>query len=365
MRFIGVCIAGLALANAAWAESNVMTGAASANIGGDFRASWSHMDNGLDKRDGGDTPDASDTIDVKEADLHLHGKIDAKTMYKFEFSLLNSDYNSKNAGAIAGGTATARDILKQAYATHELGPVSWTLGRQFVHQGGWDFTRETHSAHAWGKYAGALPYSRYADGLAFNVKAGGDISLQLLNDVTTADGGTWNNRKHPTFVLAYHGSFGPVEPLFHYGTLDNQKSSWMDLGVKTSMNGLNATLDYHTVKWGVKTADGADKWKSEDQVSTAITLNVGYEIKGTATPYLYISTYDMKQSPEDSKVNADDSFADNGFTWSIGADIDAVGGANYKPFFTITSNSGKYNDSKGEEETRSEMNIELGAWGNI
>jgi hypothetical protein len=368
MAIVGINLFMFAAAPFAWAESQVKSPSGSATIEGDFRASMIHRDNGLAKTTD-TTPDAEDSFGVREADLHFNGAIDSKTLYMFEFSLVGADYNSKNASQIANPSSgvTPWDVLKQAHVTHQVGPISWRLGRQFVNQGGWDFRRQTHSAHGWGNYTGHLPFGRYEDALTLMADGVGEWSVQLLNDLITSDvdsGATWNQKKHPTFVAAYRGQFGAIEPLVQFGTMDNQKSNWLDLGVRASVSGLVATLDYSRVSWGVKTTDVDDEVKSEDQIATSITLNVVFEIRGTATPYLYLSSFDKKQSPEDAKVNTR-GFDDNAFNWSIGADIDAIGSEHFKPFFTITSNSGEFEDIDGKVEVKSEMNIEMGAWANL
>jgi hypothetical protein len=371
-RFVGVSIAGIALANSAWAQDvNVTTGANSAKLGGEFRAEYLYTNNGLAKTEDV-TPDATSTFQLQEVNLKLNGKVNSKTEYAMRFDLVNGGY---------GGLKSAVDY---AYGTHWLNDsVGFSMGQMKVLFGGFDVSDESYRTHAIGKYKENFVFDKYEPMFAFHVKAAGQVTLQLLNDVTVGDGGEWNQNAHPTFALGWQGKFGPIEPLFNLGTYDNQKSKWIDVGVRTDMSGLQASLDFNQNTISHKVGED-----SKEDVATNISVRAGYELKGAATPWLYFSTFDVKQnadaSPtgEDRKTNAfvpagvdvpspfggtntiknpSDvyMFDDNGQVFGIGADLNMFGDG-FNPYIALVNQSGKWMEG-ADEKTKSEMMIKIGA----
>jgi hypothetical protein len=335
--------------------------------------------NGLQKADGV-TPSSDSWLQTQEANLSLSGKINTNTDYKVRFSLLNAELKLPP--------------LLEAYGTQHMGMFSWTIGRQQVMQGGWDNWNDTSGQHAMGVYTNGWAFDKFADALTFNFNVAGQVSLQLVNDVTKDDAmhmGYWNKNAHPTYIVGWNGNFGPISPLLHIGTYDNQKSKWFDLGIKTSMSGLNAYLDFTQNTMSHAVADG-DKMKSKEDVATAITLYAAYNVKKTVMPWLYYSSYDVKQyedktsGAEDMKGNSmasaaaemdawtkaganwDSSryFMDNGSVFGIGADLTSFGD-NWAPYLAIVQRSGKFLDpaDSTKTDTKSEMMIKLGAYGTI
>jgi hypothetical protein len=346
-------------------EVNVTTGSTSAKLGGEFRGELIYDDNGLMKTKGND-PDATTDIQVTAANVTLDGKINPDTDYSFEFNLLG---NGKP--------------LTYGYGTHWFSKtIGFSIGRQKVLQGGFDNIDGDYDGHVIGAYASNLVFSEFADMIGFHVKAGGDITVQILDDVQ----GDWNTKAKQTFVLGWRGEFGPIMPMVNIGSYDNNKSNWFDIGVKTKMNALTASLDIYMNSMSNKYADPADAKKNKDikDTASAYTLKVAYEIKGTATPWFYFSTYDTKEGTdsniaarkEERKVNSMTTDAstgattynwdDNGMTWGLGANLHMMG-KGWSPFIAILSHSGKWADPADatKEETKSNMMIKLGALGEI
>lgn len=382
-RTLGVSVAGMALASSAFGadEVNVTTGAISAKLGGEFRSELTYDNHGLDKAEGND-PDATSMISVQAANIKLHGKINNETDFGFRFNLLGN-------GA----------PLDYGYGTHWYGKtVGVSFGKMKVLQGGWDNADGSYATHTYTAYATGMVFSEYKPMIAVNAKVAGDITLQLFDDVTTADGGEWNKTKHPTWALGWAGSFGPIMPLVNLGSYDNNKSRWIDVGVKTSMNGLAASLDFFNRNHVHKYPDPSDAEKNKEvaDVGTGIALNVAYELKGTATPWFHFSTWDVKQGSdddlglEDGKTNAECSmvegdgaaecaamaamvpggdgnhlFNDNASSWGIGANINML--KNWTPYLAIVSRGGKFvkAGTADEEESKSQMWVRLGVLGEI
>ncbi len=355
-----VLVAGVAATTAMAEDAGVTTGSDSLKIGGEFRGAYNHKDNGLTATED-DAAIASDTIDAEWAKIKFSGNINSKTSWALRLNVL--------------GAATT----DYAYVTTKYGPVTARFGLQAVHQGGYHWKTSGLHRKAMGAYGSSMARTKFEKAIDLSFAVAGKLHLQFLNDVV-ADGtnNRWNKRAHPTFVLAWHGQkFGPIQPLFHYGTQDNQKSSWMDLGFKTEMSGLAATLDYSTVTTGAKAADPDDAEKSvnNESVTTAITLDLSYKIKGTATPFFTYSTFDNEQYTADgadqttvnASVDADGNavyaMGDNGSTWALGADLDMLASKNFVPYFKVVNHTGDFQEM-GEEantaETKSEMNISVG-----
>lgn len=367
-RCIAVSMAGMALANVAWAQdANVTTGAKSAKLGGEFRGEFLYSDHGLLKTDGGDDPDATSEIQVQAVKIKLHGNINDNTEYGFRFNLLHP----------------VQGPLDYGYGTHWLNKmVGFSVGKMKVVQGGWDTWNASYRDHAGGAYAEHLAYGEYEDMIALHFNVAGRIDLQILNDKTTATGGEWNTTAHPTWALGWRGEFGAIKPIVELGSYDNNKSMWYDLGIATEMNGLSASLDYDAQSVAHKGADTDGKAKAVTDMSTAITLNVAYSVKNSVTPWLYFSTFDNKQADDDDNGskdvkynpviapdadgNIEPSFSDNGQTLGLGVNFDSFG-KGWTPYVALVSTSGKFQKSATEDksESKSEMNVKLGVLGEL
>lgn len=365
-RLFGMTVAGFVCvaAQGQAQDNNVTTGANSAKFGGEFRGEWIYDDHGLEKTKGND-PSATSDIAVKAANIKLGGKINPNTEYMFKFSLL--------------GTG-----LSEGYGRHWLNNmIGFSIGRQKVLQGGFDYVESNYTKHVVGAYASNLVFSEFSDMIALHVKAGGDLTLQIVDDVV----GDWNTKEKQTWILGWTGAFGPISPMVNIGSYDNNKSMYFDVGVKTAMNGLTASLDIHMNQGTAKEPDVDPKKNKElKDTATAYTLNLAYEVKGTMTPWAYFSVYDRKEATDskiarrakETKTNTAATYDaagnmtspaqwdDNGTTWGVGANFHMMG-QGWSPFVAIIGQSGKWEDPADatKEETKSNMMIKIGALGEI
>jgi hypothetical protein len=356
----------------------VTTGALTTEINGDFRSELIMDDHGLEKI-GTAKPDRTTNLQVSNAQVILHGNYNKDTDYAFRFNLLNP----------GGGVP-----LDYGYGTHWFSKmIGFSIGKMRVMQGGWDHMDSDYRTMAMGVYSQNLAYNDFDPMFAFHVKVGGTLTLQLLNDVTTANSpeptpGEYNKNEHPTWVVGWLGEFGPIKPLVDFGSYDNNKSRWFDIAIKTSMNGLNATLGYWDKNQVHKYVSASDATKKVDDPdhSTSITLNVSYEVKHLMTPWFYFSTFDNAEADDknvapavkDIDYNADPTkdatgnvvqhFNDNGMVWGIGVEMNDMG-KGWTPFLSIVNTSGKFKkipgDATSETETRSDMTYSLGVLGEI
>jgi hypothetical protein len=353
-----VVLAGVA-ATTAMAED----GASSSSVNGAFRGAVTHSDNGYD----GEDAVASTTIAPEYAKLMFSGDVNSKTNFKMRLN-------------VAGDAS-----LDYYHMTTKYGPVKVSLGKLPVLQGGWDYNGSALKRMASGAYMSKGSYtsgdatvnynnmarSKFEEGVTLAFDVAGTVKLQFLNDVPN---GNWNQSVHPTFAIGWTGKFGPIEPKINYGTQDNQHSSWMDVGFKTSMSGLTASLDYGTVTTNAKGVDPDDAEKSMDNesVSTAITLKASYALKGTATPFFYYSSFDNEQYTADGAdqvvINSSSARTDNGTTIGFGSSLDMLASKNFTPYFKVVMNSGDWQDADEEAntgETLTNTDISVGVYASM
>lgn len=317
-----------------------------------IRAEMLYQDNGLQKATGY-TPPTTTELQSSALNFLLHGKVNPKTSYTLYLDALNNQH-----------------LIIGSLSHWFNEQVGLSLGKMNLQIGGWDVAGfDFYNDHVIGNYVYNLPFHPYQPMAAVHFRAAGEVTLQLFNDVvkdSAANLARWNTAEHLTYALGWTGQFGMVAPKINYGSYDNNKSFWLDLGVKVKTGAICATFDYfHNSDSAKKPATATEKAKGEDTVKTAISLKVAYEMPKMATPWFYYSMYDAKQPNKDIKFNTG-MWDDNSMTWGVGADLTMLGD-NYTPFVAVVGNSGKFQDptDANKTETKSEMTIKLGAFASI
>ena len=376
---IAVAFMGLALADVAKAEDvAVLTGANSARLGGEFKAEFVNDNQGLYKHSGY-SPGQVAAFQVTNAYLLLSGYISPDTEYGFRFNLL-----SAGSSPLEFGSGTH-------WFTKSFG---FSVGKERILQGGWHHLNQGYRTHADGLYARNLAFSDYAAAWGLHLKFQGIVTLQLVNDVVqdpndvldTAVANRWNKDQHPAWILAWLGDFGLVKPLLIFGSYDNNRSRYVDVGLRTGLNGFNATLDYHNDRVSYRIPLGSEASRvdqKETDVKTSYTVNLSYELRNLVTPWVFYSYYDRKQASDPVAALSDRSFNlskevgsipggvgytwdDNGTVWGLGVDVNVIG-KNWNPFIAYTSTSGKFlkDPSATEGEMRSNALVKVGVLGTI
>ena len=356
--------------------SPVWSAAATTHLRGEFRSEFIYDDHGVAKHTGY-KPTKSTTLGVTHVNLLLDGDLNADTEYAFRFNLWNP-------------TSTPLDY---GYGTHWFNKtLGFSIGKERIMQGGWDHQDQGYQTHVEGFYAQNLAMKDFDGVLALHLKAAGLLSLQVVNDVkadkTSSNpdvSGRWNKDTHPTIILGWLGEFGPIRPLLDVGSYDNNKSRWIDVGIKAQLNSLRVTLDYHndSVAYRVPVAGAPDQ--NETNTKIAYTANASFEVPNLLTPWLYYSNYEQKQASDASiglsghKYNtatavpitaAEGGYTytwdNNGTTWGLGADFGFFG-KNWNPFLAFVRQSGRFlkGTSAADTETRSENLVKLGILGRI
>ncbi len=328
---------------AAGPEVKVTTSAESMHVGGELRSEFDMDDHGLNKT-AGYPDDKTTTLGVQWAALKLDGNLNKNTEYHFRFNLLNPSPTNVLLGP-----------LNYGYGEHWFnGTVGFSIGKERVVQGGWD-NMESSPLDRWtGAYRGALAYYEFDYAVALHVKLAGELTLQILNDKTKGNSdpmlaGNVNQSEHPTFAVAWLGSQGPVAPMIDFGSYDNNKSMWYDAGVKVLLADIMARVDYH----GAQIANwvegpGDTKPKSHPNTNMAVTGMLSYEMKNVVKPWLYGSTFSVKEYPTDIKANlplasADASpvFNDNKQTVALGVDLQMLGHG-WTPYLAYVNTQGEF-----------------------
>jgi hypothetical protein len=323
-------------------------------LGAELRAELLHKNDGLAK-DEGHPAHPTTAFEVQHAGLTLDGALSADDTVRFGFDLLHPGVSPLDYG----------------FFTHTFAKiVGVSIGKMRVLQGGWDnASYEDYRAHATGFYADNLVYDLNEPMAAVSLHAAGVLTLQILNDKVagTDAAASWNKTQHPTWVLGWQGEFGPITPLIDVGSYDNNHSRWVDAGVKTSMNGLEASLDLYNKNQVNRYTDAAGKGVGKADVSSGITLNVSYELKGAATPWFYFSTFNDKQASDiplnldDHEFNEANRFDDNGQVIAVGVNVDALA-KGYTPYAAVVTRSAKFESQKhpGDAQDKSELWIRAG-----
>lgn len=346
-------------------ETTVTTGSVSAKIGAELRGELIYNDRGFEKYSGNE-PDASSSIAVTKTRLAFAGRMNPDVDFYFKFDLL------------------AKDLLQQGYGTYNINAggtkLGISIGKMKVNQGGWDQKNNNFADHVQGYYKKHLAFDPYEPMIALSAAVAGKVSLQFLNDITTTDDGEWNTKAHPTTVFGWHGDLGMFGPNIEYGSYDNNKSSWLGVGLQVKADALHATIDYKGDRISDKVQEG-EKAKSKEDTATSLTLKVAYTVKNVATPWFYYSSYEKAQyddaaaNKKDARVNAAAFNAEGEFVYSVddnaqviglGADLQSFG-KNWIPFVAFTSTSGKFADTMDvtKEETKTMNTLALGCYGAI
>ncbi|MDA9951514.1 hypothetical protein N9D31_02950 [Oligoflexaceae bacterium] len=337
------------------------------HIGAQYRFQLTHNDNNFASTK--DT-DASKTtsLDLSALNIGLDGRLNKAVTFD-----ANVHLQGKLAVAVDedGAGSTVSDFIHWAYidwAVNDM--ITIRGGRDFVNAGGWDnnnwgmyYDMLGSAYRAWNPVAGG---GGTADAVEIMVKAGGWVSLQLVNDTVDGSKTTNSPNKQPAMILEYKGQFGKISPLVQIGQYDLNDDRFFVLGVKFMAAGFSGFLDFINDTRNYKVGT-----KSMSDVTTAINLRLDYTM-GTYTPFFELTSLDVKQDGTDSKVNSaalpvagTPAFDDNAMNWALGVKCNAGMGHHYSPFFVIKNHSGKFVDSSdgNKEVTRSAMTIQTGVMG--
>jgi hypothetical protein len=262
----------------------------------------------------------------------------------------------------------------QGYLAYTSGLLTIYIGKMKVHQGGWDQAENGVSTHVQGNYRRHMVFSPFEPMLAVSLSTLGKISLQLVNDVTTENKGQWNEGNHLTPIVSWFGKLGVLAPVLAYGSYDNNKSYWIDLGIKANFGSFLGRIDTKFDSYSNKVKE-AGLLKNYADKSTSISVNLEHTIETVAKPWLYVSNFERVQytskvaNKRDSEVNASNSNAsrktiyaldDNALTVGTGVDLLSFGNQ-WTPFVAWITTFARFapssNPAASEMKTQSTLSL--------
>ena len=378
LKWTIVGVAGLGFSAIALADGH----GSSVNLGFKYRAGLTYDDRGITdtqaNKDADKDPSSKTNIDLEYAKLTGWGEA-AKNV---KFGL---QYNVKDS---------ALEVAKLTYK--HSGFMSIMVGRDQVHQGGYDF--DAAGGHMGlvpsNYYNSYVPFDRFTDMIELQFALAGELAIQFMDDITadtvttsttdangdtttttTADpDSTTKNEKNrnPAMTLQWSGNFNGWMPQVQIGSYDLNNSTYFGLGVKGKAAGVGVALDYiNDSRFGVVRDGNGNRTDTDDKnVHTAISLHLDYALSSW-TPFLAFHTYDVKQGDdlaaggEDLEGNpSGEEYSDNGQSISVGVTCNAMG-AGYVPYLTLTQESGDFDDSTeaDKQESLTNMKIRVGVAG--
>jgi hypothetical protein len=312
---------------------------------------------------------ASPTTEVTLTNLRLSffgdlNPLDPNIEYNFKFYLLDDNDKTRFQG----------------YLAYRIGPFTFYLGKMKVHQGGWDQAMNSVATQVQGNYRKKMVFSPFEPMLAVSFSTMGKISLQFVEDVTTENKGQWNENNHLTPIISWFGDLGVLAPVLAYGSYDNNKSYWVDLGIKAHLGSFIGRIDTKFDSYSNKVKE-AGVLKNYADKSTSISVNIEHTIDTLARPWLYVSNFDRVQytskvaNKKDSKVNASSSNAsgesiyaldDNALTVGTGVDILSLGNQ-WTPFVVWTTTFARFapTNNPAASEMKTQSTLSLGCFANF
>jgi hypothetical protein len=331
---LGLCM--IAASGIAQAEDG-----AGPKISSEVRASVKYNNHGLEKVQGGHDPMATTTMSLERVKLQLKGQLDSETDYRLRLSV--------DKGA-----------LDYAYGTWWVSKMfGIRVGQDKVQQGGiynmtnglYDLSRPVYDLNK--------PFDATTVPMVdFELKAGGDISLQFFDDKSKYN--QWHDageEQQPATAIAYSGNMNGIKPRVQVGAFDNNHSHWTSVGCGFDVAGADGYVNYIWDHRSHKDSTAADKPKDKYDVLSSIELDTKYKVSKAIEPFLHFSMFNRKQEGTDLKVNtsavADGkvqrSWNDNGMLVGIGSFFHATEHA--APFVAIERLSGDFQKLENVADT--------------
>lgn len=357
-------------------EPNLKIGGLKGKVGLEMRGELYQHDKGLLKTDDY-SPSAQQKLEFQVLNLKLEGNINDKTEYKFRLNLIPKMDTKKNKPQIVD------------YATASWWPVKafgLSIGQDKIRQGGWDNKLlNFRNVVGGGIYTTEhQPFAKFSPILDFHLKMAGKLTLEITNDVLPEKdnhygahaNAQWNIESKPTWILEWIGDFKGFSPMVRYGSYDNDKSFYANIGARMETSKIDTYVDYVSDARSQKVIlEGKDKDESKADTLSSINFDFKLKLKKAATPFLYVSQFDNAQAAytdskgaehKDRKYNTDGTWDDNGMVLGLGTYLNSFGDG-FEPYFAIVQKSGKFLDPKGAAEGdpektkgKSESYIKLG-----
>jgi hypothetical protein len=288
-----------------------------------------------------------------------------------------------------------RDGLRVARGWIDLLPnFTVAAGYNYVNLGGFDQKSPEWLDLISSPYGtfGYTPFGSVAPMLeaSYNLAAGGNIAIQLLDDVARTEEETagptaesyradrfyfQDAQKQPAAILEWIGTYGGISPLVQFALYDGiQKSQAFTLGVKANIAGMDSYIDFVQDQRKLERSPGT----TENWIMTSINVKVAYDL-GMISPFVKFVSYNMKQDFNrlDFKGNTGRTrdyhgheilvINDNASLYSVGARL-TMWEEYFTPYLAINGKSLKVlktENPEGANESRANMQIQVGMQGTI
>ena len=357
----------LASSEEATDQATAVTSESSLKFGAEARAERIWSDEGFSDIGDDEAPTAAD-IALTKLRLILSGQVFPNVQYALKFDLLETKEKTVQYGYV---TYTA-NIAEQK--------VSFFLGKMKVHQGGWDQKINAVGDHVQGTYKRQFAFSSYEPMFATSLTLYGKLTLQLVNDISTENKGQWNHNEHLTPIVSWYGELGAFDPVLAYGSYDNNKSYWIDLGLAAETGPLRGRFDAKYDSYSNKVRESGAVKDYADK-TTSLSMKIEYEVPELVRPWIYVSKFERQQyeskvaNKNDAKVNASTVNANGTFVYAlddnaltIGAGIDGLNfGKNWTPFAAWTTTLATFADpvDAAASERKTLSTFHLGCYAEI
>ncbi len=312
--------------------------AAGPKVGFEYRGGMTYSDNKIYDEDASSSTDVS----LERANFTVNGTAGKGMDYRVRYNLL-------------------KNTLEYGYFTQDFGMLKLLVGRTKLKQGGWEVRNNGTWILNTSEAFSNLPLSKYSDVLAVELDVAGKLTIQIANDVA-------GRVRQPIYALEWIGNFGGISPLVQYGRYDLDNSQYFDVGVKYKQGGLDVEFDYFA-KMDVTTV-GDDKFT---KTTSNLHAQAEYSLKGF-TPFAKFDMFNVAQ-PEDSDLGMEDGTTnsgvdangnlvidDNSTRITVGSWVDAWG-EHFRPYAALFYNTGNFMNADGDEESRSNMALNVGVAG--
>jgi hypothetical protein len=332
-------------------------GKGNANMGFEYGTGFSNNDNGYEKTET-NTPDASQGFGLWSAKWTASHEFGNGNHVNFLYDLNNSK-------------------VDKAYVHRMLtSDVSLKVGKMRTNQSGWNGRADNYDAFASNVLTKKGLHGKYADALALDYKLLNFVlTVQMLNDVKKADGNKYKNDKDGFAPnIQWEGTFaGGVKGLVQLNWSDAMNSMAWTAGAHFTHQQFSGYVDYTTNTRKEFTGD-----KEKDKTQSGLNLEVHYDM-GNMKPFVAYNSFSTDAKNDSDKAIETNTTAapaignapakvndidNNEAVISFGVEM-AEHSSSFRPRLTIASKSANFAKSATEKESRSQLEIKLGIYGNL
>ncbi len=348
-------------------QATAVTSESSLRFRAEARAERIWSDEGFSDIGNAEAPATAD-IALTKMRLMLSGHAFPNVQYDLKFDLLETEEKTVQYGYVTYSATIAEQ------------KISFYFGKMKVNQGGWDQKLNGVGDHIQGNYKRHFAFSSHEPMFAATLFLYGKLNLQLVNDISTENKGQWNHNEHLTPILSWYGDLSAFDPVLAFGSYDNNKSYWVDLGLAAEFGAFRGRFDAKYDSYSNKVREGGIVKDYADK-TTSLTMKLEYDVPVLIRPWIYVSKFERQQyeskvaNKKDAKVNASTVNTTGTFIYALddnaltmGAGIDLLNfGKNWTPFMAWTTTLATFADPvlAAATERKSLSTFQLGCFAEL